>query len=114
MARRYEESRAVKDELTPALEGYLRAIHRIEREHKVARARDISAAQGVASSTVTPALQSLAGRGMVNYEPHELITLTEEAYRRAEQLLIRHRIVRNSLGDMLGLEAQQAVSPLAP
>lgn len=96
------------EELTPTLEDYLQAIYRIEREQKVARPKDISAAQNVASSTVTAALQSLADRKMVNYEPYELITLTDKGRAKAEQLSSRHHIVRNFLGDILGLDAQQA------
>ena len=98
------------EELTPTLEDYLQAIYRIEREQKVARPRDIAKAQNVASSTVTAALQSLAERGMVNYEPYELITLTEEGRERADQLATRHHIVRNFLEDILGLEARQAAA----
>jgi len=98
----------VDEELTPTLEDYLRAIYRIERKQKVARPKDISEAQNVASSTVTAALQSLAERGMVNYEPYELITLTDKGRKRAEQLAIRHRIVKNFLKDILGLDARRA------
>ena len=96
------------EELTPTLEDYLHAIYRIERHQKVARPKDISQAQNVASSTVTAALQSLAERGMVNYEPYELITLTDRGRERAEQLATRHHVVRKFLQDVLGLEAPQA------
>lgn len=96
------------EKLTPTLEDYLQAIYRIERAQKVARPKDISEAQNVASSTVTAALQSLAERGMVNYKPYELITLTDRGRERAEQLATRQHIVRNFLEDILGLEARQA------
>lgn len=98
----------MKDDLTRTLEDYLQAIYHIEREQKVARAKDICEAQNVASSTVTAALQCLAERGMVNYEPYQFITLTETGRKRAEQLAIRHRIVRNFLEGILGLDAHQA------
>ena len=96
------------DELTPTLEDYLRAIYCIEREQKVARPKDIAQAQNVASSTVTAALHGLAGKGVVNYEPYQLITLTDKGREKAEQLATRHRIVRNFLQDVLSLEATQA------
>jgi len=98
----------VDEELTPTLEDYVRAIYHIERKQKAARPKDISRAQNVASSTVTAALQSLSERGMVHYEPYELITLTEKGRKKAEQLAIRHHIVRNFLEDILGLEPGQA------
>jgi len=106
--KRHEDLIAVDEKLTPTLEDYLRAIYRIERKQKAARPKDISRAQDVASSTVTAALQSLAEREMVNYEPYELITLTEKGRKEAERLTIRHHIVRNFLVEILGLEPQQA------
>jgi len=100
----------VDAQLSRTLEDYLYAIYRIEREQKATRPKDIAAAQNVASSTVTAALQSLAEKGMINYEPYELITLTEEGRERADQLATRHHIVRNFLEDILGLEAGQAAA----
>ncbi|MFO7976422.1 MAG: metal-dependent transcriptional regulator [Candidatus Hydrogenedentota bacterium] len=98
----------MEQELTPKLEDYLWAIYYIERKQKVARPKDIVEAKNVASSTVTAALQSLAEKGMINYEPYELITLTKEGREKAEQLAIRHNVVRRFLEDVLGLEAVQA------
>ena len=95
-------------DLSPTLEDYLEAIYRIEREQRVARPRDISRAQKVAGSTVTAALQSLAEKGLINYEPYELITLTDEGRERAEELTTRHRIIRDFLENVLGLEAERA------
>ena len=96
------------DQLTPTLEDYLRTIYHIERKQKVARPRDISRSQHVASSTVTAALQSLADKEMINYEPYELITLTDKGRRRARQLVVRHNVLQNFLQDILGLEGDKA------
>ena len=95
-------------DLSPTLEDYLEVIHRIERQQRVTRPRDISRAQNVASSTVTAALQSLAKKGLINYEPYELITLTDEGRARAEELAMRHWIIRDFLENVLGLEAERA------
>jgi len=95
-------------ELSPTLEDYLEAIFRIEREQRVARPRDISRAQNVAGSTVTAALQSLAEKGLINYEPYELITLTDEGRKRAEELATRHLIIRDFLENVLCLEPERA------
>ncbi len=96
------------EKLSSTLEDYVRAIYCIERKQRAARPKDICRSQNVANSTVTAALQSLAEKGMVNYEPYELITLTEKGRRKAEQLAIRHHIVRDFLHDILGLQAPQA------
>ena len=95
-------------ELTPTLEDYLRAIYDIERRQKAARPKDVSRAQNVAGSTVTAALQSLAEKGMINYQPYELITLTERGLEKAGDLATRHHIVRNFLEGILGLQAEEA------
>jgi len=98
----------MEQNLSPTLEDYLEAIYHIEKEKRVARPRDISRAQNVAGSTVTAALQSLSEKGLVNYEPYELITLTDEGRERAEELATRHRIIRDFLQNVLGLEAERA------
>lgn len=95
-------------ELSSTLEDYLEAIYRIETEKRVARPRDICEAQSVAASTVTAALQSLADKGLINYEPYELITLTEEGRWRAEKLVMRRRIIRDFLENILGLDPERA------
>jgi len=97
-------------ELSPTLEDYLRAVHRIEREQRVARPRDIARAQKVAASTVTAALQSLAEKGLINYEPYGLITLTETGRAEAQQLADRHLIIKDFLKKILGLEPDRAES----
>jgi len=97
-------------ELTATLEDYLRAIHRIEHEQRVARPQDIARAQKVAASTVTAALQSLAEKGLINYEPYGLITLTEQGRAKAQQLADRHLIIKDFLQKILGLEPDRAES----
>ena len=95
-------------ELSATLEDYLETIYCLEKEKRVARPRDISESQGVARSTVTAALQSLSEKGLINYEPYELITLTEEGREQAEKLDRRHRIMRDFLENILGLEPERA------
>jgi len=95
-------------ELSSTLEDYLEAIYRIEKEKRVTRPRDISRDQNVAGSTVTAALQSLAQKGLINYEPYEVVTLTEEGRKRANQLFIRHSIIEDFLQNILGLGPERA------
>jgi len=94
--------------LSAKLEDYIESIYRIEREKRVARPRDICRDRNVAGSTVTAALQSLAEKGLINYQPYEVITLTGEGRQRAERLLVRRRIIRDFLRDVLGLEQRKA------
>ncbi len=95
-------------ELSSTLEDYLQTIYRLEQRDRVARPRDIAEEQGVARSTVTSALQSLSEKGLINYEPYELITLTDQGRARAEKLVTRHRIMKEFLEQILGLDAERA------
>jgi DtxR family Mn-dependent transcriptional regulator len=98
----------MKYELSSTLEDYLIAVFRLEGEKRVARPRDIGRLQNVAKSTVTAALKSLAGKGLVNYEPYEAVTLTARGRQTAERLAIRNRILRDFLEGVLGLDPEQA------
>ncbi len=94
--------------LTSTLEDYLLTVYRLEREKRVARPRDIGRLRKVAKSTVTSALKSLAGKGLINYQPYEAATLTPEGKKTAEWLIIRNRVLRDFLQEVLGLSARKA------
>jgi DtxR family Mn-dependent transcriptional regulator len=91
----------MENQLSSTLEDYLEAIYHIESEKRAARVRDISKYLGVAKSTVNAALKSLARKKMVQYEPYELILLTEEGRETAADIVMNHRIMRDFLHDVL-------------
>jgi len=97
-------------QLSATLENYLETIFRLEQEKRFARVRDISAALNVAKSAVTTALQSLSGKGLVNYQPYEPVTLSAEGHQKAGRIVLRHRVIEDFLGNVLGLEAERASS----
>ncbi|MCD6415115.1 MAG: metal-dependent transcriptional regulator [Planctomycetes bacterium] len=94
--------------LSATLEDYLETIFRIEREKRFARGRDISAALDVAKSAVTSALQSLSEKGLVNYERYEPVTLSAKGRREASKIALRHRVTKDFLQNVLGLEEERA------
>jgi DtxR family Mn-dependent transcriptional regulator len=96
------------ERLSERQEDYLEAILRIEQRKSAARATDISRELGVSSSSVTGALQSLAGKGLVNYQPYDLITLTASGRSAARRISRRHRVLRRFLEADLGVEAREA------
>jgi len=96
------------ENISPKLEDYLEAIYLIEQEKRVARPRDICRKRKVAKSTVTAALQSLSDKGLINYQPYEVITLTETGRSKAGQIFARRRIVEDFLREVLGLKRQKA------
>jgi DtxR family Mn-dependent transcriptional regulator len=64
------------EHLSASLEDYLEVIAHIITEKQVARAKEIAAALKVSRSSVTEAFRSLAKKGLINYAPYEVITLT--------------------------------------
>jgi DtxR family Mn-dependent transcriptional regulator len=98
----------MNDNLTQTLARYLEAIYRIQDEKGVARVRDIAQTLGVHKSTVTSALHSLAERDLVNYEPYEAATLTEEGHAEGRRLDDRHRVISRFLHRVLNVDEQTA------
>lgn len=94
--------------LSESLENYLEAIYQIVTEKHAAKARDIAKRLGVRSSSVTGALQNLAARGLVNYAPYDLITLTETGAKEAEKIVRSHKILRAFLTKVLAIPYEVA------
>lgn len=99
---------ADSDQLTTAMQDYLEVILQLLREKGAARVRDIADRAGVGASAVTNALHSLDERGMVHYEPYQLVRLTEQGARVATEIDRRHEALQSFFGDLLGLDADTA------
>jgi len=99
---------ARKSKLSTSLEDYLEAILHLVRRQRVARVRDIARRLGVHMPSVTAALKVLAQRKLVNYDPYQFITLTESGQRAAQEVTRRHRVLRDFLTGVLGLDDSRA------
>ena len=89
--------------LTESLEDYLEEIYELEKKTGSARVKDIASALHVRYPSVTSALQSLTKRGLVNYEPYGLVTLTDEGRKEAARVTQKHRLLKSFLINVLGL-----------
>jgi len=98
----------VDQQLSASLEDYLEAIYHIVDRKQAARAKDIVESMGVHNSSVTQALRSLSDKGLVNYAPYDLVTLTEAGQVAAASVVERHRALRSFLVEVLGMESDQA------
>jgi DtxR family Mn-dependent transcriptional regulator len=94
--------------LTASLEDYLEAIFHLASEKQAARARDIAKRLNVSRSSVTGALQSLAQKGLVNYEPYEVITLTRKGKGIARSIVRRHEALRDFMVEVLSVDEAKA------
>jgi DtxR family Mn-dependent transcriptional regulator len=94
--------------LSESLEDYLEAIFHIVAAKQAARASDISDRLGVKRSSVTGALRALAQRGLVNYAPYDIVTLTPAGRAEAMDVVHRHRVLRDFFVEVLGMDERLA------
>jgi len=101
-------AKATRKRLTRSQEDYLEAIWALVRANRVARVRDIAHRLDVGMPSVTAALKTLAERGLVNYDPYQLITLTDAGREAAQEVSRGHQVIRRFLSDVLGMDAKSA------
>lgn len=94
--------------LSASLEDYLETIFHIIAEKKVARAKEISSRLKVSRSSVTEAFRSLAQKGLINYSPYEVITLTEKGKAVAKDVIKRHETLKDFFIKVLAVDEQVA------
>ncbi len=94
--------------LSESMEDYLETIFLLIREQAVARSRDIAARLNVNRSSVTGALQALAERALVNYEPYGYVTLTPAGAEVAQKVVRRHEVLKDFLVKVLSIEETEA------
>ncbi|HSV55716.1 MAG TPA: metal-dependent transcriptional regulator, partial [Magnetospirillaceae bacterium] len=81
-----------RDGLSEALEDYLEAIYRTILRKSGVRVKNIAEQLGVRNPSVTSALKSLEKRGLINYEPYGVISLTKKGLEAAVKLTEKHRL----------------------
>jgi DtxR family Mn-dependent transcriptional regulator len=96
--------------LSESLQDYLEAVYFLVQRQRVARMKDIAAMLGVGKSSATGAVQALAGRGLVNYDPYQFITLTGEGEAAGRELVRRHRVLKRFLTEVLAVPDTEAES----
>jgi DtxR family Mn-dependent transcriptional regulator len=90
--------------LSESLEDYLEAIYHIVSQKQAARASDISRRMKVNRSSVTGALRSLADKGLINYAPYDIVTLTPEGSAAARRVAHGHEVLRDFFTLVLAVE----------
>lgn len=73
-----------------------------------ARVRDIARELSVHKSTVSSALRKLADKGLVDYAPYEVVSLTPAGLRVAQKTARKHETLRNFLAEVLAVPADRA------
>jgi DtxR family transcriptional regulator, Mn-dependent transcriptional regulator len=97
-------------DLTPAVQDYLKAIAKAELEGDACTTGSVAGALGVAPSSATAMLKKLATRGLVERTPYRGVSLTEEGRKLALEALRHHRLLERYLVETLGLSVAEAHS----
>ena len=87
---------------------YLKAIYTVEQRKKAARVTDVAGELGVMGSSVTAALRTLRERELINYSPHDIITLTEAGEEVAREIVRKYAALRDFFVKVLGMDEQSA------
>jgi DtxR family Mn-dependent transcriptional regulator len=96
--------------LSSSQEDYLEAVLDLVRTGRVARVRDIARRLGVGMPSVSVALKALSARGLVNYDPYQVVTLTDRGQQVGEGINHRHAVLQDFLTEVLGVEPVRARS----
>lgn len=97
-----------KMQITASLEDYLESIYNHITAKQGVKAVDISRDLRVSRASVTETLKKLAGRGLINYSPYGVISLTAEGSRIARGVLRKHVILSQFFEDILGVGNEEA------
>jgi DtxR family Mn-dependent transcriptional regulator len=92
------------EQLTPAVQDYLKAIHSLGGAERTVLPVDIAARLEVRAPSVTGMLKRLAEAGWISYEPGHGARLTRVGVSEARRVIRRHRLVELFLTRVLGLD----------
>ena len=94
--------------VSETMQMYIKAIHDIQLKKGAARVTDIAELVGVKKGSVSVALKNLALKGLVNYAPYDVTTLTDSGLSIAEDLDRRYGALNDFFVSVLGIDPKQA------
>src|SRR6186713_3304912 len=92
------------EQLTPAVQDYLKAIHALGGADQDVSPNQIAAQLGVRGPSVTGMLKRLSKEGYIVYEPGSAARLSDTGLAEARRVVRRHRLVELFLTRVLGLD----------
>jgi DtxR family Mn-dependent transcriptional regulator len=85
-----------------AVEDYLKAVYKLERDGAPASTSDLAKRLGRSAASVTNMVKSLAEQGLVRHVPYHGVRLSAEGRRAALRIIRRHRVIESYLIQRLG------------
>src|SRR5580698_2057273 len=92
------------EQLTPAVQDYLKAIHSLGGVEKLVSPIEIASRLQVKAPSVTGMLKRLESAGLITYGVGQGAQLTETGIAQARRVIRRHRLVELFLTRVLGLD----------
>ena len=92
------------DQITPAVQDYLKAIHSLGGADELVSPIDIASRLQVKAPSVTGMLKRLETAGLISYDVGQGAQLTEAGIAQARRVIRRHRLVELFLTRALGLD----------
>ena len=90
--------------LSSNMENYLETIYLLEKEHGHAHIKDIAGSIKIKMPSVTQALKKLKEEKLLEWEHYGTASLTKKGSLLAEQILLRHKTIRDFLYLVLGTD----------
>lgn len=94
----------METQLTASMEDYLEAIYLLEHERGNVRVKDVAMMMDITMPSVSGAIKNLERQGLVEHAKYDLIVLTPEGMRAAEEVYRRHRLITAFFSRVLGLD----------
>lgn len=92
----------VAEKHSRAVEDYLKAVYKLERDVAPVSTSDLAERLGRSAASVTNMVKSLAEQGLVSHVPYYGVRLSAEGRRAALRIIRRHRIIESYLIERLG------------
>lgn len=89
-------------ELTPAVQDYVKAIYALESAGKKATTSGLAERMGVSAPSAVAMAKRLAGLGLLERAPYRAFALTDRGRKVALEMLRHHRLIERFLVERLG------------
>jgi len=97
-----EIHKSIKQNITPVVEDYLKAIYSLRQTGETVRTAALAARLNVKPPTVTAMLKTLADLNLIRYEPYRGVELTDAGEQVALEVVRHHRLIELYLVEALG------------
>ena len=98
----------MEPKLSPNMENYLEAIYLLELDQTTVRIKDIAEKMAITMPSVSNAVKNLEKAGLVFHPRYDLVGLTPKGTVAARKLYRKHRVIKEFLSEILGLDNEIA------